>query len=85
MIRRCLPTGTRRCRAPTFPFAPRGSFQAQLDHFVEVARGLAEPLVSAEDASRTLALVEAATLAARTSATVDVARFRADIEASEQS
>ena len=48
------------------PVAPRGSFQAQLDHFVEVARGEAEPLVSAEDASRTLALVEAAALAART-------------------
>ena len=67
------------------PVAPRGSFQAQLDHFVEVARGMAEPLVSAEDASRTLALVEATALAARTRATVDVARFRADIEASEQS
>ena len=63
------------------PFAPRGSFQAQLDHFVEVARGEAEPLVSAEDASRTLALVEAAALAARTRTTVDVARFRDDAEA----
>ena len=67
------------------PVAPRGSFQAQLDHFVEVARGSAEPLVSADDASRTLALVEAAALAARTRATIDVARFRADIDASEQS
>lgn len=26
---------------------PRGSFQVQLDHFVDVARGHAEPLVSA--------------------------------------
>jgi predicted dehydrogenase len=67
------------------PVAPRGSFQAQLDHFIAVARGLAEPLVSAEDAGRTLALVEAAAVAARTRATVDVARFRADIEASQQS
>ena len=67
------------------PVAPRGSFQAQLDHFVEVARGTAEPLVSADDASRTLALVEAAALAARTGRTVDVARFRADVEASAQS
>jgi predicted dehydrogenase len=66
------------------PVAPRGSFQAQLDHFLDVARGEAEPLVSAEDASRTLALVEAAALAARTGASVDVARFRADVEASEQ-
>lgn len=63
------------------PFAPRGSFQAQLDHFVAVARGEAEPLVSAEDASRTLALVEAAALAARSGVTVELARFRADAEA----
>jgi len=63
------------------PVAPRGSFPAQLEHFLEVARGEAEPLVSAEDASRTLALVEAAALAARTRTTVDVARFRADAEA----
>lgn len=61
--------------------APRGSFQAQLDHFVEVARGSAQPLVSAEDASRTLALVEAASLAARSGRTVDVARFRAEAAA----
>jgi predicted dehydrogenase len=60
--------------------APRGSFQAQLDHFVDVVRGQAEPLVTAEDASRTLALVEAAALAARSGTTVDVARFRADAE-----
>jgi len=60
------------------PVAPRGSFQAQLAHFLEVARGEAEPLVSAEDASRTLALVEAAALAARTRMTVDMARFRED-------
>ena len=62
------------------PVAPRGSFQAQLDHFVDVVRGEAEPLVTAEDASRTLALVEAAALAARSGTTVDVARFRADAE-----
>lgn len=66
------------------PVAPRGSFQAQLDHFIEVAREAAEPLVSAEDASRTLALVEAAALAARTRGTVDVARFRAELELPEQ-
>ena len=67
------------------PVAPRGSFEAQLDHFVEVARGTAEPLVSADDASRTLALVEAAARAASTGATVDVARFRAEIEGSGRS
>ena len=60
------------------PFAPRGSFPAQLDHFIEVVRGQAAPLVSAEDASRTLALVEAARSAARSGTTVDVARFRAE-------
>lgn len=58
------------------PVVPRGSFPAQLDHFLEVARGTTAPLVSADDASRTLALVEAATLAARTGRTVDVRRFR---------
>jgi len=60
------------------PVAPRNSFAAQLDHFVEVVRGTAEPLVSADDASRTLALVEAAAFAARTGRTVDVERFRTD-------
>jgi len=59
------------------PAVPRGSFEAQLEHFLVVARGEAEALVSAEDASRTLALVEAAALAARSGRTVDVARFRA--------
>ncbi|GAA1836229.1 Gfo/Idh/MocA family protein [Agromyces salentinus] len=63
------------------PVAPRGSFQAQLAHFIDVARGVTRPLVTAEDASRTLALVEAAALAARTGATVDVAQFRAAIDA----
>lgn len=61
------------------PIPQRGSFQAQLAHFLDVARGTAEPLVTAEDASRTVALVEAAAHAARTNATVDVARFRADV------
>lgn len=60
------------------PVMPRGSFQAQLDHFLDVVRGEAEPLVSAEDASRTLALIEAASLAARNGTTVDVARFRSE-------
>ena len=60
------------------PVAPRGSFHAQLEHFLEVVRGSAEPLVSAEDASRTLALVEAGAFAAQTDQTVDVARFRAE-------
>ncbi|WP_243076551.1 Gfo/Idh/MocA family protein [Microbacterium sp. SS28] len=62
------------------PFTPRGSFHAQLDHFIEVARGAVEPLVSADDASRTLGLVEAVALAARTGASLDVARFCADAE-----
>jgi predicted dehydrogenase len=63
------------------PAAPRGSFHAQLDHFIEVARGRVAPLVSAEDASRTLALVEAAAHAAKTGARVDVERFRAEASA----
>ncbi|WP_461474902.1 Gfo/Idh/MocA family protein [Microbacterium sp. HJ5] len=63
------------------PVAPRGSFQAQLEHFLGVVHGREDPLVSAEDASRTLALVEAAARSAHTGATVDVARFRADAQA----
>jgi len=59
------------------PVTPRASFPAQLDHFLEVARGTTAPLVSADDASRTLALVEAAALAARSGRTVDVRRFQA--------
>jgi predicted dehydrogenase len=61
--------------------APRSSFAAQLEHFLDVARGSAHPLVSAEDAARTLVLVEAAALAARTGRPVDVERFRADVGA----
>ena len=58
------------------PAARHVSFHAQLAHFVEVIRG-AEPLVSAEDASRTLALAEASVVAAERHETVDVAQFRA--------
>lgn len=60
------------------PTRPQNTFAAQLDHFLDVVRGVAEPLVSADDASRTLALVEAAALAARTGRTVEVERFRAN-------
>ncbi|MGC5170184.1 Gfo/Idh/MocA family protein [Microbacterium sp. DT81.1] len=60
------------------PVPAGGAFPAQLEHFTDVARGIAQPLVSAEDASRTLALVEAAALAARSGETVDVAKFRAE-------
>jgi predicted dehydrogenase len=56
---------------------PRNSFHGQLAHFLEVVRGDAEPLVTAEDASRTLALVEATAQSAATGTTIDVARFRA--------
>ncbi|MCP2635504.1 Gfo/Idh/MocA family oxidoreductase [Microbacterium sp. HD4P20] len=63
------------------PAAPRNSFAAQFDHFLDVVRGRAEPLVSAEDASRTLALVEATALAGRTGHTVDVERYRSEVAA----
>ncbi|GGF05171.1 Gfo/Idh/MocA family protein [Mycetocola zhadangensis] len=59
------------------PVAPQVSFHAQLAHFLDVVRG-ASPLVSVEDASRTLALVEAAALAAARRGTVNVAQFRAE-------
>jgi predicted dehydrogenase len=58
------------------------SFDAQLAHFIEVVRGQATPVVSAGDAARTVALVEAAAHAARTLATVDVAEFIASYDTS---
>ncbi|WP_404434611.1 Gfo/Idh/MocA family oxidoreductase [Microbacterium lacus] len=61
-------------------FPQRGSFQAQLEHFLDVARDEAPPLVSAADAALTLGLIEAAQRAAHTGTTVDVAHFRAEIE-----
>ncbi|MCR2794096.1 Gfo/Idh/MocA family oxidoreductase [Microbacterium sp. zg.Y625] len=57
--------------------SPRNSFEAQLDHFIDVAVGAAEPLISAADALGTLALVEAIASSARTGEPVDLARFRA--------
>jgi predicted dehydrogenase len=53
------------------------AYAAQLDHFIDVARGRSKPLVTAVDAARTLALVEAAAFAAVRQETVDVARFSA--------
>lgn len=47
-------------------YTPAPALERQLAHFVEVARGQAEPLVSAADAGRTLALVEAIRQAAET-------------------
>lgn len=63
---------------------PGNSFLRQLDHFIDVAVGAAEPLVSAADASRTLALVEATALSARTGKTVDLLRFRDALAATAQ-
>ncbi|NBF09419.1 Gfo/Idh/MocA family protein [Pseudomonas sp. Fl4BN1] len=47
-------------------FAPDEALRLQLQHFVKVARGEVEPLVSAADAARTLALIEAIRQAAVT-------------------
>ena len=47
-------------------FEPAEALRQQLLHFVDVARGKAQPLVSAADAGRTLALVEAIFQAAET-------------------
>ncbi|AYC32446.1 gfo/Idh/MocA family oxidoreductase [Pseudomonas cavernae] len=41
------------------PFSADEALRLQLQHFVRVARGEAEPLVSVADAGRTLALIEA--------------------------
>jgi predicted dehydrogenase len=48
------------------PFSVEPALRLQLQHFVRVARGEVEPLVSAADAARTLALVEAIRHAAET-------------------
>lgn len=56
-------------------YAPMGhgdSYTRQLAHFVDVARGMAEPIVSAADAARTAALIEAAHLSIRTGETVEI-------------
>lgn len=47
-------------------YQPEEALQRQLTHFIAVARGQAQPLVSAADAGRTLALVEAIRQAAET-------------------
>jgi predicted dehydrogenase len=47
-------------------FDPGEALRLQLQHFVQVARGEVEPLVSAADAARTLALIEAIREAAAT-------------------
>lgn len=47
-------------------FTEGSAQQRQLAHFIEVARGQAEPLVSVEDAARTLAVIDAIQEAART-------------------
>lgn len=63
----------RRPMSRTFlPMAAGDSYTRQLAHFVDVARGLADPIVSAGDAARTVALVDAAHLAADTGGTVEV-------------
>ena len=69
-------TGTLRCRAPTSRSRRAGRSRRSSTTSSRSPEGRRQPLVSAEDASRTLALVEAAALAARTGTTVDVARFR---------
>ena len=67
----------RRPLSRTFvPSDTTDSYTRQLRHFVDVVHG-AEPIVSAVDASRTLALVEAAHFAAETDDTIDLAAFRA--------
>jgi predicted dehydrogenase len=62
----------RRPLSRTFVASQQGdSYTRQLRHFVDVVRG-ADPIVSAADAARTLALIEAAQLAAQTNETIDL-------------
>ncbi|WP_417662336.1 Gfo/Idh/MocA family protein [Pseudomonas sp.] len=48
------------------PYPEAEALTRQLEHFIQVARGEAEPMVSAADAGRTLALIEAIRQAAET-------------------
>jgi len=59
------------------PASGPDSYTNQLTHFVDVVRGDAAPLVTAEDASLTLAVVEAARFAAESGEAVDLLKFRA--------
>lgn len=43
----------------TLEIAEGGAMQRQLTHFIEVARGRAEPLIGVADAARTLAVIDA--------------------------
>jgi len=52
------------------------SYTRQLQHFVDVVGG-AEPIVSAADAARTLALIEAAQFAAESQHTIELKEFQA--------
>lgn len=52
------------CESHRYP--EESAQQRQLSHFLEVARGRAEPLVGVEDAARTLAVIDAIQEAART-------------------
>ncbi|MFI5086583.1 MAG: Gfo/Idh/MocA family protein [Actinomycetales bacterium] len=51
---------------------PGDSYSNQLRHFLNVVRGTEAPLVSVEDAGRTLALIDAAAQAAATSRSVTI-------------
>jgi len=59
------------------PFTPDEALRLQLQHFVRVARREVEPLVSAADAARTLALVEAIRVAAASGRATEPAQIEA--------
>jgi predicted dehydrogenase len=56
------------------------SYTRQMAHFVDLVRGEASPIVSARDAARTLALVEAARVAAERGTAVVVEDYAASVE-----
>ncbi|WP_213780715.1 Gfo/Idh/MocA family oxidoreductase [Caballeronia sp. dw_276] len=67
-------------RDQLIPMEEENVYANQLRHFVDVISGAAEPLISADDAARTLATTLAVVEAARTRRKVDItldARFRA--------
>ena len=60
---------------------PADAHARQMQHFLDIVRGRAKPLVSARDAARTLEVTLAVAEAARRHTLVDLSTDRAELEA----
>jgi predicted dehydrogenase len=59
----------------TIAFTPRNPLELQLDHFVQVVRGKAQPTVSARDGYRNMLVIQAIALSINSRAVVDLERL----------